>query len=134
MSRQSPVRIWRENGYHFFGSYCSKCQKTYFPKREYCLQCGENGLTKIKIHNPGKLISFSVVRNAPAGFEGQAPYIVGLIELAPKIRVTAQIINADLKRLKIGQKLVSVFRRIAVADAESVIHYGLKFQPLIWER
>jgi uncharacterized OB-fold protein len=130
-SRKSPVRIWRENGYHFFGSFCPKCQKTYFPKREYCLQCGENGLEKLEIHNPGRLISFSVIRNAPAGFEGQAPYIVGIVELAPKIRVTAQIINIDPKKLKIGQKLISVFRRISVADPESVIHYGLKFQPIM---
>ena len=86
-------------------------------------------MEKIKIHNPGKLISFSVVRNAPAGFEGQAPYVVGIIELAPKIRVAAQVINVDLKKLKIGQKLVSVFRRISVADEEAVISYGLKFQP-----
>ena len=128
--RKSPVRIWRENGYHFLGSYCSKCQKTYFPKRGFCLKCGEEGLKDLKISNPGKLVSFSVIRNAPAGFEGQAPYVVGIIELAPKIRVTAQIINIDPKKLKIGQKLISVFRRISVADSESVIHYGLKFEPV----
>ena len=109
---------------------CSKCQKTYFPKRGYCLNCGEGDLEDLKISNPGKLISFSVIRNAPAGFEGQAPYVVGIIELAPKIRVTAQVINADLRKLKIGQKFVSVFRRISVADEESVISYGLKFQPV----
>ena len=130
MYRQSPVRIWRQNGYHFRGSFCSKCQKTYFPKRGYCLNCGEGDLEDLKISNPGKLISFSVIRNAPAGFEGQAPYVVGIIELAPKIRVTAQVINADLRKLKIGQKFVSVFRRISVADEESVISYGLKFQPV----
>ena len=128
--RKSPVRIWRENGYHFLGSYCSKCQKTYFPKRGFCLKCGEEDLKDLKISNPGKLVSFTVIRNAPAGFEDQAPYIVGIIELAPKIRVTAQIINIDPKKLKIGQKLISVFRRISVADKESVIHYGLKFQPV----
>jgi uncharacterized OB-fold protein len=128
--RNSPSRIWRENGYHFLGSYCSKCQKTYYPKRGYCLKCGEGDLEDLKISNPGKLISFSVIRNAPAGFEGQAPYVVGIVELAPKIRVTAQIINIDPKKLKIGQKLISVFRRISVADKESVISYGLKFQPV----
>ena len=90
-------------------------------------------MEKIKIHNPGRVISFSVVRNAPAGFEGQAPYGVGIIELAPKIRVSAQIINVDLSKLKIGQKLVSVFRRISVADEESVIAYGLKFKPALQE-
>jgi hypothetical protein len=86
-------------------------------------------LEDLKISNPGKLISFSVIRNAPAGFEGQAPYVVGIIELAKKIRITAQIVNVDPRKLKIGQKLVSVFRRLSVADSESVIHYGLKFQP-----
>ena len=94
------------------------------------MNCGEGDLEDLKISNPGKLISFSVIRNAPAGFEGQAPYVVGIIELAPKIRVTAQVINADLRKLKIGQKFVSVFRRISVADEESVISYGLKFQPV----
>lgn len=130
MHRQSPVRIWRQNGYHFLGSFCPNCQKTYFPKRGFCLKCGEGELEDLRISNPGKLISFSVIRNAPAGFEGQAPYAVGIIELAPKIRITAQIVNVDPKKLKIGQKLISVFRRISVADSESVIHYGLKFEPV----
>ncbi len=130
MYRKSPVRIWRQNGYHFLGCYCSKCQKTYFPRRGYCLQCGNGFLKELRISNPGKLISFSVIRNAPAGFEGQAPYIVGIIELAPKIRVTAQIINIEPKKLKIGHKLIAVFRRISVADKESVISYGLKFEPV----
>ncbi len=130
MYRKSPVRIWRQSGYHFISSFCPNCQKTYFPKRGFCLQCGEGDLKDLKISNPGKLISFSVIRNAPTGFEGQAPYVVGIIELDPKIRVTAQIVNVDLKKLKIGQKLVSVFRRVSVADEESVINYGLKFQPI----
>lgn len=93
----SPSKIWRERKYH------------------------------LTVSNPGKLISYSLIHQAPLGFEKQAPYFVGLIELKNGQRVTSQIIEA--KRLKIGQRMKVVLRNLNPQEKKDVIHYGLKFKP-----
>lgn len=78
----------------------------------------------------GKIISWTVVRVPPQGFENEAPYPVILVELKSRERIVAQLSDWQEKHLKIGQKVAAVYRRIRKPDLEGIIPYGIKFRPI----
>lgn len=83
----------------------------------------------------GKIITFSVVRTAPAGFERLAPYtksssayVVGIVELKDGKRVTTQIVGWEAKEIRLGAEVQAVFRRLDEPTPSGVIKYGIKFR------
>ncbi len=81
------------------------------------------------IGQKGKIISWTLVRIPPAGYEQEAPYPVVLVELATKEKLLAQLVDWQEKDLVKGKKVTAVYRRIRKPDSEGVIHYGIKFKP-----
>jgi len=78
----------------------------------------------------GDITSFTIIRIAPAGFEGQAPYPVAIVSLGKGDRLIGQLVNWNKKHLCIGQKVEVVIRRTHHTHPESVIPYGIKFKPI----
>jgi uncharacterized protein len=101
MTTISPVKVWRNQPY-----------------------------IKHMLGKKGTIVTFTVIRVPPSGFEGQAPYPVVLVHLDKTGTAIGQLVDYDKQHLKIGQKVVSVFRRIEQPDEEGVIQYGVKFKPL----
>lgn len=87
-----------------------------------------------KIHeylgNKGKVVVWTKVFVAPVGFEHQAPYIVGIIELKGGERMPLQIVDCSEKDIKPSQKVILVVRKIGKVSSEDVIEYGLKAKLL----
>ena len=79
----------------------------------------------------GELFSYSVVYDAPAGFDQYAPYIVGLVKTEEGPLVTAQITDIDEEELSIGMPVEMVTRKLRTEGAEGVIVYGHKFRPVM---
>src|SRR5689334_21525065 len=52
----------------------------------------------------GTIYSFSVVRQLPAGYEEQAPYILALIRLAEGPLITAQLTDCDPQSVAIDMR------------------------------
>lgn len=78
----------------------------------------------------GKIISWTLIRVPPAGYEQEAPYPVVLVELEKGKRLTAQLVDWEKKDVVTGRKVKVVYRRIRKPDSEGVIPYGIKFKPL----
>lgn len=78
----------------------------------------------------GKIISWTTVRVPPADFSDQAPYPVVLVKFDTGGFSTAQLVDWNAKQLKIGQKIVTVVRRIVKPNNEGVIPYGIKVKPI----
>ena len=78
----------------------------------------------------GVVVSWTLIRVAPAGYEEQAPYPVVIVELTDKKKLVGQLVDWEEKNLVIGQKVEAVIRRIVHPDASGVIPYGIKFRPL----
>ncbi len=83
----------------------------------------------MNLSGKGKLVTYTITHVAPEGFGDQVPYAVGIVELDEGIRLMAQITDCDLKTLKIGDRVVSKFRRIREEGKTGVIMYGYKFVP-----
>lgn len=78
----------------------------------------------------GKIISWTIIRTPPASFMDQAPYGVVLVDLGGGGRLTAQLVDWQPKNLKIGQRVVTVVRRVTSPNADGVIPYGIKVKPV----
>jgi hypothetical protein len=74
----------------------------------------------------GRVESFTRILQAPAGFEKQTPFWVGIIKFSNGKKVTAQLV--DGKKIKVGSKVVGVLRRIRTAEKDEVVEYGIKYK------
>lgn len=86
-------------------------------------------MEEIKLRKTGKILTFSIIRSAPAGFEKETPYPVAIIELDDGPKLTSQIVDYKEEDLKIGRRVEACFRRIYTDGKEGIINYGLKFRP-----
>jgi len=87
-------------------------------------------MEKIKLSGKGMLYSYTIIHTPPSKFEGQAPYAVGIVELEEGPRITSQIVDCELNKIKIGMKVEAVFRKIQEDGDTGAIYYGFKFKPV----
>ncbi len=80
------------------------------------------------LNKVGRLVVWTKILVPPAGFEHEAPYVVGIIEFKDE-RLPLQIVDCEEKDLKPNQKVVTVIRKIGKAKSEDVIEYGVKVKP-----
>lgn len=96
----SPVKIWRNQGH-----------------------------IRNLLGKTGVIVSFTIIRVPPGGFEGQAPYAVVVVDLGDS-KCTGQLVDYNEKELKIGKRVIAVLRRVKQPDTEGIIPYGVKFKPV----
>ncbi len=133
----SVARFWREqqNRYNFVGTKCGSCGRFFFPPREICTDCRRKSLGKMeneKLSGSGKIVSYTIVHDAPDAFKAQVPYMMAIVELDEGPRITGQIVNYPQpdndQDIMIGRKVNSVFRKISADGKSGIIHYGYKFK------
>lgn len=127
----SVPRYWREIPYRIRleAKKCKLCNYVNYPPRSKCLKCGSTEFEKYILPKRGKLLSFSIIRNPPIGFDKKTPYVVGLVELEDGTRLITQITDIDINELKIGMEVEQVFRKITEDGDSGIIQYGVKFRP-----
>jgi len=121
---------WRlkKSKYNLVGTKCTNCNKVYFPPRTLCPDCRSKGKVEdYKFEGKGKILTHTVIRVAPAGFEKQAPYAVGIIELENGVKISGQIVG-DITKIKTGMNVRAVFRKMFEDGDEGFISYGLKWE------
>ena len=127
-------RFWREisSRYNFIGSKCGSCGALDFPPRAVCPRCGRRSIGKmerLKLGGRGKVVTFTIVHDAPKAFDMMKPYVLAIVELDEGLRVTSQVIDVDPAEVKIGMPVESAFRKLGEEGEAGIIHYGYKFRP-----
>ncbi|MBC8074719.1 MAG: Zn-ribbon domain-containing OB-fold protein [Chloroflexales bacterium] len=79
----------------------------------------------------GEVWSFSVLRQAPTGFEQLAPYPLALVQLDEGPLVTAQLTDCVEDEIAIGMRVEMVTRRLADTGEDGLLIYGYKFRPVV---
>lgn len=128
----SVPRFWREIPYRYqlIGTSCKTCGNAFFPPRSICPNCrGSGRVEELKLSGRGEVVTYTVVRVAPEGFEKEAPYVVGIVKLEEGPRITSQIVDCDPDDVGIGTKVRAVFRKIGEEGPSGAIYYGYKFVP-----
>lgn len=82
------------------------------------------------LNKRGKLLVWTKIYAAPAGFEHEAPYFSGIVEFEDKTKSAVQIVDIKEEDLKIGLEVISVVRKIGSQSSESIIDYGIKVKPI----
>ena len=91
---------------------------------------GQHGKTQA-LSGRGEVYSFSVMYNAPQGYEEQKPYTIALVRLDDGPMVTAQLTDVDNGDVRIGMPVEMVTRKLREEGPEGQIIYGYKFRPLL---
>lgn len=71
------------------GTRCRTCGETIFPERATCPRCRSVDLEPARIDGPGKLLSWTIVHQAPPGFA--TPFAVGYGTFPGDVVILAQI-------------------------------------------
>ena len=123
----TPARYARfiPQRYRLEANYCSKCDKYHFPPRLIC-QCGNRELEKRKLPDEGELLTFTIIHTPGSQFQDERPFAIGIIELAPGARITAQIADTPFDEIKIGMKVKIEFRKIQSIGEGGLLAYGYK--------
>jgi hypothetical protein len=113
------------------GGKCSDCGKIYYPIKKVCRVCGSRDFDQVKLGDRGKLVTFTVIRSPPSGYEEYTPYVVGIVELDDDVRVISQIVDCDIEDVRTGMELEAAFRRASTDGDSGIVMYGTKFRPVI---
>jgi uncharacterized OB-fold protein len=112
---------------HLVAGKCSKCGRTFFPKKEICPSCFDEGeVREISLSPRGKLATFTIVRRSPGG--KKPPYALGYIETPEHLRIFAPLEGCDFDRLTIGMEMEVVFEEEELEEGRRVTIY--KFRPV----
>lgn len=132
MYRESPILRWRRNPerYRLEGNKCNRCSRIYFPKKHLC-ECRSREFSDYQLKGKGRLLTFTEIKSSPDMFSDMTPYCVGIIELEEGPKITSQITDCIVADLKVGMAVESVFRKFFASSESGIIHYGLKFKPLV---
>lgn len=127
----TPSRYWREipQRYRYEAGRCKACGFICFPPRLVCPGCGAREFETTKLAETGTVLTYTIIRVPPEGFEDQTPYAVGIAELDDGVKLTAQIVDCDPTSLKVGMKVRLEFRKLSEDGEAGIIHYGYKYVP-----
>ncbi len=78
----------------------------------------------------GKVISWTKIFVSGLDFKKFVPYFVVLVELKNKTKVVGQLVDFNGNKLKIGEKVVAVLRKVKDVKEEDIIPYSVKFKLL----
>jgi len=131
MSYKSSVPMfWRmkDSKYRLTGTKCSNCGQAFFPPRNLCPNCRRRGkIEPLNFSGKGEIISYTIIRSAPEGFEKYVPYAVAIIQLDEGTNISGQI-TGDINKVEEGKRVRPVFRRMFEDGQEGLIQYGIKWE------
>lgn len=88
------------------------------------------GIVAKHLGKKGTIVSFTIIRLGPTGFEAQIPYPVAVVQFENGERMVGQLVDWKKEDLREGKVVEAVLRRVNEPDREGVIPYGIKFRPL----
>lgn len=127
-------RHWRlkQQRYALIGEICPHCEGKIFPPRDVCPHCGGEAKNQYAFSGKGEVFSFTVMHDAPAGYEANVPYTVAMVKLNEGPVVTAQLTDLDERAVEIGMPVEMVTRKIREdGDERGMLVYGYKFRPVM---
>ncbi|MFP3951192.1 MAG: Zn-ribbon domain-containing OB-fold protein [Candidatus Bathyarchaeia archaeon] len=127
----SVPRYWREikPRYRLQGEECIDCGAKLFPATPVCPECGCREFREYKLPESGILLSWTIIKNPPAGYQKYSPYLVGLVDLGDGIKILSQIVDVSSEEIEFGMPVRAVFRKVREDGSSGIIEYGYKFRP-----
>jgi len=114
------------------GSRCKKCGLESFPPRADCSRCLSSDFEFKEMSGQATLVSYTKIVAAPSGFENDAPYVVGVVDLKEFGRLLAWFGDTvPEEQISIGMNL-QVVPRIFEEMEEIRVYYSLEKPGTTW--
>ena len=84
---------------------CRQCQGLFVAPKYNCPQCSGTSFESVGVTGEGTLRTYTTIRVPPLGFEKQAPYTIGVVELQEGTNITARLVVQDGVEPTIGKKV-----------------------------
>ena len=126
----SLAKNWRMQSqrYRLLGVRCEDCGAKLLPRRLVCPQCKSSNLRPHHFGGEGTVYSYTVMYDAPSGYDGLVPYPAALVQLDDGPLVAAQLTDVDIDEVYIGMPVEMVTRRLREYGESGMIVYGYKFR------
>jgi hypothetical protein len=110
------------------GCRCNECGTYFFGAPQFCIRCTSASLKPVELSREGKLYTYTIVRQAPPGWQGPVPYVLGSVAFPEGPHITSEVIDCPEDKVKIGMPLEVVFRVGGkLADGTEIIVF--KWRP-----
>jgi uncharacterized OB-fold protein len=113
-------------------SRCAACGLVSFPPRADCPKCLSGEFGWVEVSGRGKILTWTRIDAAPAGFEDDAPYTIGVVDLEEAGRLLAWFGDSiPESEIRIGMD-VQVVPRLFEEIPEIKVHYTLERPGTTW--
>ena len=93
--------------------YDPQSRRYQFWPRAHSVRTGKRNLKWRNASGKGSLYSYTETHVPAPGFEGRAPYLLGLVELDEKVRVIGPLVDIDAADIVIGMRLKVAFETLS---------------------
>ncbi|MEW6669818.1 MAG: OB-fold domain-containing protein [Thermodesulfobacteriota bacterium] len=97
------------------GSRCPSCGEIFFPRKKkgLCTHCYHAGLEEILLSGKGKIATFTIAEQAPAGgfYHGPVPFAYGAVDLIDGVEVQT-LFAGDLYALRVGMDVEMIIDKL----------------------
>jgi hypothetical protein len=90
-------------------SRCRSCGRYAFPSKRFCSACHSGDAETVHLKGMGRVYAFTHVALPPKSMGG--PYVAAYIDMDEGVRIFAQIADADVTSLRIGDRMKVDFRQ-----------------------
>lgn len=101
---------------------CTGCGALAVPPRELCPSCHRREWTPERLSGEGTIASYTVIRVAPRGHAGDAPYAIAAVQMTEGVSLLGRVVDIPLERLAVG--LPVRFRPISTAQAKVALGFA----------
>jgi uncharacterized OB-fold protein len=84
------------------GIKCGGCGALAIPPRELCPECGRRQWSPVPLSGDGEIASFTVIRIAPRGHLGDAPYAIAAVRLVEGVSLLGRVVDIPFNQLRLG--------------------------------
>ena len=95
------------------GTRCLDCGAVFFPPRADCCKCLSSHMDWFEVSGSGKLVTFSLLKYGPVGFEDDLPYSIALLDYGD-FKVFGRIAgDVPREEIKCGMRMKTVVNRVS---------------------
>lgn len=110
------------------GRRCTACGVRVFPARLRCVSCFSERMERVVLSRLGKVDAFTVVREAPPGYHGPVPYVLGQVVFDNDIVALSHLVGKPVDDWRRGDIVASYVLELP-AGSKQVPHRTFAFQP-----
>lgn len=93
---------------------CGGCGKHHHPRRMFCYACTSDDMKWVESAGTGEIYTYSVVHRAPTeAFQREAPYTVGIVQLAEGVFFFSRFYTRNGGEVRIGASVEVEFEDVA---------------------